>query len=127
AGLVDSVSSLTARHAGEEESEAERAKVELAIIAYFHRLTTSILGVLADIVDSSDDDDMLGVEFDPTAPGDESEESGEEAGLLRHDEGPGSGWARVDSEALAQMGLDVWSKSDADFIKELTARYFGRR
>ncbi|KAK1750702.1 hypothetical protein QBC47DRAFT_393299 [Echria macrotheca] len=127
AGLVDSVSSLTARHAGEEENEEERAKVELAIIAYFHRLTTSTLGVLADIVDSSDDDDMLGVDFDGAVPGDESEESGEEAGLLRHDEGPGSGWVRVDSEALAQMGLDVWSKSDADFIRELTARYFGRR
>jgi hypothetical protein len=34
---------------------------------------------------------------------------------------------RVDSDALAQMGLDVWSKADADFVKELMARYFGRR
>lgn len=130
AGFVDSISSLTAQRTseGDEADDEERAKIELAIIAYFHRLTTSMLGVLADIVDSSDDDDMLGVDFDPAALGEDGDDSGEEAGLLRRDgEGPGSGWVRVDSEALTQMGLDVWSKSDADFIRELMAWYFGRR
>ncbi|KAK0646647.1 hypothetical protein B0T16DRAFT_458544 [Cercophora newfieldiana] len=128
AGLIDSVSSLTARRVGDDGKptedqgdDEERARIELAIIAYFHRLTSVTLGVLADIVDSSDDDDMLGVDF-------EDEDSGEDAGLLRPGEGgEGAGWVRVDSEALAQMGLDVWSKADADFVKELMARYFGRR
>ncbi|KAK0623594.1 hypothetical protein B0T14DRAFT_516635 [Immersiella caudata] len=131
AGLVDSVSSLTARRVGEDGypsedqgDDEERAGIELAIIAYFHRLTTVTLGVLADIVDSSDDDDLLGVDFDAA----EDEDSGEDAGLLRPaEDGDSSGWVRVDSEALAQMGLDVWSKADADFVRELMARYFGRR
>jgi len=130
AGLVDSISSLTALRTsdGDDADDEGRAKIELAIIAYFHRLTTSMLGVLADIVDSSDDDDMLGANFDPAVLGDDGNDSGEEAGLLSRDgEGPESGWVRVDSEALAQMGLDVWSRSDADFIKELMGRYFGRR
>jgi hypothetical protein len=34
---------------------------------------------------------------------------------------------RVDSEALAEMGLDVWSQTDADFVREVAVRYFGRR
>jgi len=128
ASLVDSVSSLTARrtsHDGEGQADdEERAKIELAIIAYFHRLTTVMLGVLADIVDSSDDDDLLGVDFEAT----DEDESGEDAGLLHPGDGGAlGGYVRVDSEALAQMGLDVWSKADADFVKELMARYFGRR
>ena len=131
AGLVDSVSSLTAWRVGEDGEDAEggdedRARLELAIIAYFHRLTTTMLGVLADIVDSSDDDDLLGVDLDAL----EDEDSGSEVGLLRRGDtgaGEGGGWVRVDCDALAQMGLDVWSNSDADFIKELVARYFGRR
>ncbi|KAK5654140.1 hypothetical protein OQA88_7571 [Cercophora sp. LCS_1] len=117
AGLADSISSLTARREGSEADDEERARVELAIIAYFHRLTTSMLGVLGDIVDTSDEDDLIGM--DTEADGEGSE--GDEVGLLGRD------GVRVDSEALAQMGLDVWSKSDADFVGELMARYFGRR
>ncbi|KAK0711586.1 hypothetical protein B0H67DRAFT_646945 [Lasiosphaeris hirsuta] len=137
ASLVDSVSSLTAKRAstnGEGEGDDEdEARVELAIIAYFHRLTTSMLGVLADIVDSSDEDDLLDIDFDPTiaSAGGDDDGSGDEARLLprlRDGDGDGGGgWVRVDSEALANMGLDVWSQGDADFVKELTGRYFGRR
>ncbi|KAK3357231.1 hypothetical protein B0T25DRAFT_151225 [Lasiosphaeria hispida] len=137
ASLVDSVSSLTAKRAstndeGEGDDEDE-ARVELAIIAYFHRLTTSMLGVLADIVDSSDEDDLLDIDFDPTIAGARGDDdgSGDEARLLPRlgdgDGDGGGGWVRVDSEALANMGLDVWSQGDADFVKELTGRYFGRR
>ncbi|KAK0629868.1 hypothetical protein B0T17DRAFT_615594 [Bombardia bombarda] len=152
--LVDSVSSLTAAAARREDggegegggensssirsrNDDEQARVELAIITYFHRLTTSVLGVLADIVDSTDDDDLVGIDFDAAAAaaaagvmgGDDGEET---AGLLRgenddDDEGGNGGWIRVDSDALAHMGLDVWSKSDAEFIRGLAARYFARR
>ncbi|KAK3313556.1 hypothetical protein B0H66DRAFT_566501 [Apodospora peruviana] len=140
-GVVDSVSSLTARRAGAGGDDDE-ARVELAIIAYFHRLTTSILGVLADIVDSSDDDDMLDADFEAAVAaqqaaldGSGGEQSGGEdtAALLQNQDnnedeyGASRGWVRVDSEALAHMGLDVWSKTDAEFIRALTARYFGRK
>ncbi|CAK7204619.1 hypothetical protein SEUCBS139899_007378 [Sporothrix eucalyptigena] len=56
ANLLDSVTSLAAGAEEEDEGE-ERARLELAIITYFHRLTTQILSVLSDIVESSGDDD----------------------------------------------------------------------
>ncbi|KAH8895140.1 hypothetical protein GQ53DRAFT_716029 [Thozetella sp. PMI_491] len=123
--LADSVASLTAR-AGDGDEEEEQARVELAIIAYFHRLTTGLLSVLADVVDSSDEDDLIDIDVDAEATTDEDED--DDAGLLRRgDQEDGSGWVRVGSDALSHMGLDVWSKSDADFVRELTERYFARR
>ncbi|KAK3692446.1 hypothetical protein B0T22DRAFT_13986 [Podospora appendiculata] len=123
------------------DDEEEKARAELAIIAYFHRLTTSILSVLADIVDSADDDDMLDVDFDMAAAAlDEDERADDETrGLLGQGQAQGEeeedgggvgsslGWVRVDSDALAHMGLDVWSQSDAEFIRGLAKRYFLRR
>lgn len=138
-GLVDSVLSITARKLG-GEGDDEQARIELAIIAYFHRHTTAVLGVLADIVDTSDDDDMLDVDFEAAAAalgGGVNSTADDTARLLQGGDGNGSshsdedeysgGWVRVDSDALAQMGLDVWSKTDADFVREVTARYFGRK
>ncbi|KAK3898456.1 hypothetical protein C8A05DRAFT_18977 [Staphylotrichum tortipilum] len=148
-GMAASLASLTARVGGdgvdeeEEDGEEARARVELAVVAYFHRLTTSVLSVLADIVDSSDEDDLLDLRFDrgdgefdgPAVGREESEEDedartphGEEARLLLSSNGgSGGGWVRVDSEAMAEMGLDVWSQPDADFVGEVAGRYFGRR
>ena len=127
-GMMDSVSSLTARRGTPggnvtlpNEDDDERARVELAIIAYFHRLTTQMLMVLADIVDRCDDDDD-----DMIASGEESENT--EEALLPSDDGDISrGGIRVDSDALNRMNLDIWSQADADFIKDFTMRYFSRR
>ena len=33
---------------------------------------------------------------------------------------------RVDSDALAAMGLDVWSSADAEFVGQVVDRYFSR-
>jgi hypothetical protein len=145
AGLEASVASLAPRRPsrGQEDASAEsqpprptqdededKARTELAIIAYFHRLTTRVMSVLADLVESTgddDDDSRFGM-----AVGDENEE----ALLQSDDESEGSGGAgagagvrgiRVDGEALTRMGLDIWSEADADFVKDLTARYFARR
>ncbi|CAK7564921.1 MAG: hypothetical protein SEPTF4163_002826 [Sporothrix epigloea] len=60
--LLDSVTSLSATRetlsaSSEDEDENEdRARLELAIITYFHRLTTQTLSVLSDVVESGDDD-----------------------------------------------------------------------
>ena len=132
-GMADSVSSLTAQRAagnGEEEGdnnddthERGQAGAELAIIAYFHRLTTQMLSVLADVVETSDDDDMLDVDTGP-----DDEDASEEMGILGRRDGDGShGCVRVHSDVLANMGLDVWSGAEADFVRELMARYFARR
>ena len=70
--LLDSITSLTARRetpgaCGEDDDndeEEERANLELAIITYFHRLTTHMLSVLSDVVESSDEDDDDGYYYD---------------------------------------------------------------
>ncbi|KAL2015605.1 hypothetical protein VTK56DRAFT_5184 [Thermocarpiscus australiensis] len=126
---------------GDSDSEGQ-ARVELAVVAYFHRLTASMLSVLADLVDSSEDDDMLGVDVDVDVDVDADADAEFERAAARSSgddddaqplldnargDGCSRGWVRVDSDALAHMGLDVWSQADADFVKELAARYFSRR
>lgn len=121
--MVDSITSLNARRATTydglvpTDEEEDRARTELAIIAYFHRLTTQILSVLADIVESSDEDDMIDV--DPEGEGDVLLQPGEDD--------DDRGYVRVDSESLSSMGLDVWSQADAEFVRQVVARYFTRR
>ncbi|KAM0338864.1 hypothetical protein ACHAPU_011181 [Fusarium lateritium] len=101
------------------------AQFELAIIAYFHRLTTQILSVLADLADSQegtytdqDDDDeglsQVSVERTPLRPSDTDFEEDDTDAI------------RVDSHAVESMGLDIWSDTDAIFIRELSLLYFGR-
>lgn len=121
--LSDSLGSLNASHHAPDDSG--EAQFELAIIAYFHRLTTQILSVLADLADSQDepytdqDDDDEGL----------SQASGERTPLRPSDsdiEPDEADAIRVDSHAVESMGLDVWSDADALFIRELSIKYFGR-
>lgn len=124
---VSGASDLAPIDAPSQENEHEdtncaedRARVELAIIAYFRRLTTQILTVLGDMVDSIEDaddeetDDMGDFEDSPL-----QQSSGGDTGLI--------GSLHVDSDAIARMGLDVWSDADIAFIREATACYFSRR
>lgn len=137
-GLGDSIASLTARRQtgfdglsgnNGDDTEEDRARVELGIITYFHRLTAGVLGTLAEVVASTEDDDYTDLDLSRTQSEDEAE--GEEsARLLRQDDrsDDASGTVvRVDSEALAAMGLDVWSESDARFVKEVTAKFLRRQ
>lgn len=129
ADLSTSIASLTpaARRGSTAAAlDHDEARTELAIIAYFHRFTTLILSTLADIVEStSDDDDDDDVEEEVET---ESEGRGDTALL------PDSGeeemdarGIRIESDALARMGLDVWSAADAEFVRAIVAAYFGRR
>ncbi|KAI9802061.1 MAG: hypothetical protein M1833_001982 [Piccolia ochrophora] len=77
---------------------------EMALIAYFHRLTTLILTTLADLIDSTEVDDE-----------ERSDGEGGEESLF------------VSSEDMASLGLDVWSASDQAFVEEVVREYFGRR
>lgn len=135
-GLSDSIASLTARRATTFDGlngnggdvEEDRARVELGIITYFHRLTAGVLGTLAEVV-ASTEDDYTDLDISRTQSEDEAE--GEEsARLLRQNDRSDEETetiVRVDSEALAAMGLDVWSDSDAHFVKEVTTKYFKRQ
>lgn len=137
--LSESIASLT-RHDASDEGDAT---IELAIIAYFHRLTTQIVSVLADVVASTDEayppddperytdadaeddeetdlllpggDSNRDFPTDSTQDGQEEEEGADELEVVK-----------VDSHAMESMGLDVWSASDAGFVQELARRYFAR-
>jgi hypothetical protein len=85
------------------------AKQEMAIIAYFHRLTTQILTTLSDIVDATDS----------------SDEREDNDGLLHEEETEPAMY--VSSADMVRMGLDVWSPQDHAFIEHATKDYFGRR
>jgi hypothetical protein len=95
----------------------QSAKREMAIIAYFHRLTTRILTTLSDIIDATSSDD--------------EEDDGEEAllqdsvdGSEDGDEGPS---IFITSTDITKMGLDEWSSSDQAFIEEVAKAFFGRK
>jgi hypothetical protein len=92
----------------------ESAKQEMAIIAYFHRLTTQILTTLSDIVDATDSDDEREDEARPLQNGEEEEE----------DSGPA---VYVSSTDVERIGLDIWSSTDHQFIEDIAREYFGRR
>lgn len=87
------------------------AKKEMAVIAYFHRLTALILTTMSDIVDATDSDDEREVEDIPSQEGDEGE-------------GP---TVYITTADMAKMGLDEWSANDKLFLEELVKSYFGRK
>lgn len=121
--LTDSFS-LAARRSSASPTDDE-ARLELAIIAYFHRLTTQMLSILSDIVDAVD-------EAYPSTPYRDDEDltsgdDGEDEALLDDDDqGPAAEAITVDSRSVENMGLDVWSATDAAFVQDLMRKYFDR-
>ncbi|KAI1813925.1 hypothetical protein GGS20DRAFT_551125 [Poronia punctata] len=120
-GMNMSISSLTPRRTSTTVSaplDPDEARVELAVIAYFHRLTTQILTTLSDVVDSFDISDA------ETGPPPAEEE---DDGLIDEDEEEDEDGVRVDTDVIKRMGLDIWSASDVEFVKDLLEAYFDRR
>ena len=103
-----------------EGMDTAPAGLEMTIIGYFHRLTTLILKTLSDIIDAS--------EYSDTDDGEDADEDGGH----RKQNVSGGGPEDVDavyvsSEDMSRMGLDIWSESDRDFVRELVAFYWGRK
>lgn len=94
------------------------AALEMRIVAYFHRLTTLILKTLSDIVDASDYRDQ---DSESNAEG-----SREQQPLTKSGKDPEE-TILISSEDMSRMGLDIWSESDRDFVRELVAFYWGRK
>jgi len=92
------------------------ARQEMAIIAYFHRLTTQVLSTLSDIVDATDSDDEREDEHEALHPG-QDDGAADETGPAVY----------VSSSDVARMGLDQWSSTDHAFIEDVAKEYFGRR
>ncbi|TFA97684.1 Protein LCHN [Trichoderma ghanense] len=118
--LSSSIASLAGRRAGVDGE----ANIELAIITYFHRLTTQMLSVVIDIVDAADEP----YRDDTTTDGEDDENDDENQALVPNDTDESElPIITIDSRSIEEMGLDVWSASDALFVQELAAVYFGRR
>ena len=101
---------------GAIDPTAQSGMLEMAVVAYFHRLTVLMLGTLSRVVDAAEDD----IE-------DDMEQQENDMGLLR---GAGqrdsNGDVFVSSEDMACMGLDIWSEADRRFVQELVEFYWGR-
>lgn len=120
ADVAASVSSLAPRRVSIPASaplELDEARVELSVIAYFHRLTTQLLGALVDAIDDTSDS---GTEAESTAEGDETS-------LVTDTDDALALGVRIDTDVMKRMGLDIWSASDAEFVKELLQTYFDRQ
>lgn len=88
---------------------------EMAIIAYFHRLTTLILGTLAEIVQAWDN-----------GPGGHDDDAHNERMSPNNDDAVDSDIV-ISGEDMARMGLDAMSEGDKRFVQELLDLYWGRR
>lgn len=80
---------------------AYQDSVETAVIAYFHRQSSLIINVLAQLLESEHENE---------------ERDGEEGDAL---------W--IDRDDLSRMGLDTWSEADRAYVQEFGSLYFGRR
>ncbi|KAL2886437.1 Protein LCHN [Ceratocystis lukuohia] len=119
-----------------ETGQDTDTRVSLAIVAYFHRLTTQILSVAADVATSaapssgasdyaesresqdSDDGDRADGE---SIVGDNDGEA-----LLPLDDDDRDEGTRVGSHVLEAMGLDIWSVADTEFVNAALDMYFER-
>ncbi|KAI0969188.1 hypothetical protein F4678DRAFT_167194 [Xylaria arbuscula] len=120
ADIAASVSSLTPRRPSTAASaplDIDEARAELAIIGYFHRLTTQFFSALADAVDSTGDSGL----------GDESPMEEDDALIDADEEDVQGHGVQVDSDVIKRMGLDIWSPSDAEFVSQLLKTYFDRQ
>lgn len=120
----------------EHEADQETSK-ELAIVAYFQRLTGLIVGVLSHAIErqeqrSSTSNGSLGrsssVDLnisiqDSTERVDGSDEEPLIDSHTPNDDGP----VEITSEDMTQMGLDTWSNADRIFVEEMLQVWWGRR
>ncbi|KAG6003267.1 hypothetical protein E4U21_002225 [Claviceps maximensis] len=129
--LSESLSSLALRHGVTSNSGGTpEARTELAIIAYFHRLTTQMLSVLIDLVDAADEPSTCSYRDDDDQDGENEVETEDEAEALLSDgrlsPETSADAIAVDSHSLEKMGLDVWSATDGSFVENLMESYLGR-
>ena len=101
--------------------------LEMMVIAYFHRLTTLILKTLAEIVDDADQNDANLADSQSLGDSDNDVSSATDTALLDPTQDDAQRKPiTVEADDMTRMGLDVFSKSDVAFAKELVALYWDR-
>lgn len=144
--LLASVESLT--HPNQQQ-DSEQPPPEVALVAYFRRLTAQIFIILADVVAQHDSDGQP-EEFgnndtqapytdepeDDTIARQSTQEGDDDRFPLLQQGNNGTNHADQDqdgdtvlitTEDMAEMGLDVWSATDRVFAEELVRLWWGRQ
>lgn len=91
------------------------AGLEMAIVAYFHRITNQILSTLENITTTSDLEEEQFDENNPLQGNSENSEYESRSPII------------ISSADVVKMGLDLWSDSDHRFVQKLAREYIGRR
>ncbi|KAF4162381.1 hypothetical protein CNMCM6936_002144 [Aspergillus lentulus] len=133
---------------GRHSMQAEDASQppEIALVAYFRRLTTQLFVTLSDVIARQDggngeQDEDVGAPYE-----DEPEEADAEPSISIGREASQEDDSRrpllpsgaksspeddepvtITSEDMTEMGLDVWSASDRVFVEELVQSWWGRK
>ena len=104
------------------------AGLEMTIIAYFHRLTTLILKTLADIIDDADQDEspFVGNQSQGDSANDAPSAANDTALLDPPQDDTPRRAIVVEADDMTRMGLDIFSRGDVAFVKELVAFYWDR-
>ncbi len=125
-----------------DEADEDQKTREVALVAYFHRMTAVIFQTLAEAVARADQGDNPGGHYhdddendedEPDAtsevrPAPEEEEEEETQRLLAEQQAKEhNGDILISQEDMEAMGLDSWSAADKAFVEELVKLWWGRK
>ncbi|RLL99653.1 hypothetical protein CFD26_106299 [Aspergillus turcosus] len=132
------------RHSMQAEDDSQPP--EIALVAYFRRLTTQLFVTLSDVIARQDSRNREGDEDIGAPYEDEPEEADAEPSIsIGREVSQGDDSRRpllpsaaksspedyepvtITSEDMTEMGLDVWSASDRVFVEELVQSWWGRK
>ena len=113
---------------------------EVAIVAFFHRLTSLIFTTISDAISREDGEDLSRDYEVEGNSGDQgtSPNGDEDSAVMDPDTGRDSQSSlsaapqdgepvTINREDMALMGLDIWSSGDRAFVEELVALWWGRK
>lgn len=122
----------------QDGSDIEQTR-EVALVAYFHRMTEVIFQTIAEAIartdgpaspvesyhDNGEDQDNADSVYQDTVQQSTTAEEEETQGLLVDQRKKGE--VEITPEDMAAMGLDSWSTSDRAFVEELVRLWWGRK
>ena len=107
---------------------------EMAIIAFFHRLTANIFTTISKVVEeqASESESERGESGSGRETSQEGSAESDETAIVDEDDdeqqrASSPATVYIGSDDLVRMGLDVWSEADKKFVAELVELYWGRK
>ena len=120
-------------HAMLQSEDEERQAREVAVVAYFHRMTTVIFDTIASAISRVDGDDQTEEQHHDDDNNDDepnestvAERSRDESQALLNDAGEPAE-VEINHDDMVEMGLDSWSASDKKFVEELVELWWQRK